>query len=108
MSLSDREQYLEAMCRARREGYKAKQQTQHDAFAEKLNNAGGRGKIFKTARRMVASNRNVVGQQCVRSDQGDVVVNDEDLRNAWKEHYEEFYCNRGNLEVAQPVQGPVQ
>lgn len=36
--------------------------------------AAGRSEVFKTAKQMITSSRDVVGEQCVQNEQGDIVV----------------------------------
>ena len=47
----------------------------------KLNN------VFKIARKMKSENQDIVGEKCVRNDQGNIVYDDDAKLLAWKEHY---------------------
>lgn len=82
-----------------------------DNLADELNSADTRGEIFRIAKQMIGKNRDVVGEQCVRNDLGNVCVDTGEIRDAWKCHYnrllnEEFPWDRDNLDDVEPVQGP--
>lgn len=60
---------------------------------------------------MTGINKDIVGEQCIRDDQGNVLVDNRDIRKAWREHHDrisnvEFDWDRASLEEMQPVQGP--
>ena len=59
----DRDLYLVAKRRARREVFMAKQRVQ-DNLADELNCADARGEIFRIAKQMVGRNRDVDREQC--------------------------------------------
>ena len=106
----DKEVYLVAKRRARKEVYRAKTVAQ-GPLLESLNSREGRNRIFKVAKQMKKENSDIVGEQCVRNDDGRIVVGPEEIKNAWAAHYNrllnvEFEWDRENLEPAEPVAGP--
>ena len=105
-----KEEYLAAKRRARREIYKVKSEAQRPLL-ESLDSDDDRNKIFKVAKQMMGENRDIVGEQCVKNDEGRVAVEQEDLTKAWTEHYNrllniEFDWDRRGLEAMNPVAGP--
>ena len=44
--------------------------------------------IFNLARRVKEDGRDIVGELCVRNDDGKVVYDENAIRNAWKAHSE--------------------
>ena len=105
-----KEEYLVAKRRARRVVYRAKTVAQ-TPLLESLNSREGRNKIFKVAKQMKNENRDIVGEQCVRDDDGRIMVGSEDIKNAWRVHYNrllniEFEWDREGLGTVEPVAGP--
>ena len=52
----------------------------------------------------------IVGDICIKDDEGNLCLSDEQKKKAWKEHYEhllndEFPWNPEDLPVAEPVAG---
>ena len=43
--------------------------------------------VLKIAKRMVKTNQDIIGEQCIRNDDGVLAVSDEDKKIAWKIHY---------------------
>ena len=56
-------------------------------LVDKLNSEDSRKDIFKVARQMTGDSRDVIGEQCVKNDCGNVVVDNTNIRNVWVEHY---------------------
>lgn len=105
-----KEDYLIAKRRARREVYRAKT-TARAPLLESLNSREGRDEVFKVAKQMKNENRDIVGEQCVKDDDGRIMVGSEDIKNAWRVHYNrllniEFEWDRDGLVTAEPVAGP--
>ena len=105
-----KENYLAAKRRARKEVYKAKRR-EEEAMADRLERADAGGEVFRVARQILRANRDIVGEQCIRDDQGSVLVDSSEIRDAWREHHArisnvEFDWDRDSLEDVQPVLGP--
>jgi len=81
-----REEYLAARRRARREVYRGKSESQKPLL-DKLNTAEGRNEVFRLAKQMRGENRDVIGEQCVRNDEGRIVEGNDDIKEVWREHY---------------------
>ena len=66
--------------------------------------------IFRLAKQMRRDNQDVIGEKCVKDDSGNLSLDDEAKKVAWKQHYErllneEFPWNPDDLS-ADPVAGP--
>ena len=75
-----KEQYLDAKRRVKRAVYLAKKSAE-----PKLTNSGC--DIFKIAKHWKGLNRDVVGEKCVRDDNGNIAFSVEDLKVAWKAYH---------------------
>jgi exonuclease III len=67
--------------------------------------------IFKLAKQMKRDNQDVVGEKPVKNDAGELSLDEDAMKSAWKEHYErllnvEFPWNPEDLSVESPVEGP--
>ena len=109
--LVPKETYLEVKRIARRAIYQAKL----DAEKERFPNATGRddhkNEIFKIAKQMKKTNQDIVGEKCIRKDDGDLAITEKDKKDAWKSYYEnllntEFEWSTENLEQVESVAGP--
>ena len=106
----DKQAYLRAKRQARRVIFRAKTAAQ-SVLLDELNADEGRNAIFKVANQIRRDGRDVVGEQCVRGDDGEVAAGGPELREAWRVHHsrvanEEFEWNRGTLTPVAPVLGP--
>ena len=66
---------------------------------------------MRKAKQMAKTNQDIVGEKCIRTDDGELAINMQDKKNAWKCYYEkllntEFPWERENLEVTEAVAGP--
>ena len=73
-------------------------------FGEVLKREDNRTEVFKIAKHMCLTNRDVIGENCVKNDQGDLAVTDHEKLLAWYEHCgrllnEEFDWNKKSLEL---------
>ena len=60
---------------------------------------------------MKKTNQDVVGEKCIRNDEGNLASTEEEKKLAWKSHYEkllntEFDWDRDSLSEVHPVEGP--
>ena len=104
------EVYQEARRRSRKAVYEAKKEA-IKPLLESLNGVDGQEKVFEMARQVKNESKDIVGEQCVRDDNGRIMINNEEIKKAWREHYNrllnvEYEWNRRDLEVLEPVAGP--
>ena len=82
------------------------------AEKEKLNDIDSDSNIiYRIAKQMKQENKDIVGEKCIRDDDGVLAFNVEDKKKAWKQHYErllnvEFPWREEDLSNADPVLGP--
>ena len=105
-----KEKYLVAKKAARRAVYFAKKESQQKTFDE-INSGRDRSAIFKMARKMKDEARDVVGENCIRGDDGKLIFDQDKLLFSWRSHYEkllneEFPWDPDSLTEALPVNGP--
>ena len=106
----DKEKYLQAKRKAKFAVYAARKRAQEDKFGD-LKSNDQRNRIFKEARRMKNENQDIVGEKCIKDDDGNLAFDDKSKLAAWKCHYEkllnvEFPWDSNSLSVEQPFQGP--
>ena len=59
------------------------------AEKEKLNDIDSDSNIiYRIAKQMKQENKDIVGEKCIRDDDGVLAFNIEDKKKAWKQHYE--------------------
>ena len=69
------------------------------------------GDVYQLAKQMRRDNQDVMGQRPVKNDAGQLLLDEEAKKEAWREHYErllnvEFPWNPENLSEESPVEGP--
>ena len=69
-------------------------------------------KVFRIAKQMMRENQDVMGEKCVKNDEGKLALTPEAKKAAWKQHYGgllnvEFSWNPEELSDEPPTQGPV-
>src|SRR5208282_1745331 len=103
-----------AYCKARKiaskEIYKA-QETERKKFGAKLSEEDMKGNLFRIAKQLVRSNKDVVGSGSMKDREGNIAVDDSRIKQVWKEYFEkllneEFEWNKDLLEDASPTRGP--
>ena len=80
-------------------------------FGEVLRREDNRTEVFKISKHMCAANPDVIGENCVENDKGDLAVTEHEKLLAWQEHYErllneEFDWNKESLALNGPTIGP--
>ena len=100
--------YSEAKRSAKRAVWLAKSEAEKERFA---NISPNDGSVFKLAKQMDRTNQDVVGENCIRNDKGELSLSDEEKMNAWVEHYArllnvEFDWPSDLLPEVTPVEGP--
>ncbi|KAK3896219.1 hypothetical protein Pcinc_000141 [Petrolisthes cinctipes] len=109
--LVNKEMYLVAKRTARRAIYKAKTEAEKARFADILRRDDEKNEVFRIAKQMAKTNQDIVGEKCIRNDDGVLAIHEQDKKDAWKCYYErllntEFPRDRENLEVTEAVAGP--
>ncbi|KAI8498340.1 Kinesin-like protein kif22 [Branchiostoma belcheri] len=105
-----KEPYITAKRAAKSAIHLAKKSAQEAKFSNIVNN-DEKNKIFKLARHMKQDNRDVIGEKCIKKDDGNIAFTDTEKLAAWRSHYEkllnvEFPWNPDDLDETPPVQGP--
>ena len=75
---------------AKRAANKAVNKAQEDErmrLVEMLEEADGKGNVFRVVTQMVARNRDVVGDGCIKDEDGKVVVDQDGLKDVWRRHF---------------------
>ena len=72
-----------------------------------------KGNLFRIAKQLVRSNKDVVGSGSVKDREGNIAVDDSRIKQVWKEYFEkllneEFEWNKDLLEDASPTSGPAE
>ena len=103
-----KEEYLNAKRASKRAVFIARKIAEDDQFSDIKENDP---KLFRLAKQMRKENQDVVGEKCVRDDEGCLSFSDADKKKAWKQHYEkllnvEFPWSEENLSAVSPVLGP--
>ena len=104
--------YQKAKCEAKRAVYIAQEEARKD-FGEMLDNEDRKGTVFRVAKQIVRSNKDVVGGGCVKNSNGRIEVDNEKLLEAWRAHYdkisnEEFPWNKDSVKGVEAVSGPCE
>ena len=100
--------YIVARRQAKREVYHAKSAAEKEKFARvSLNDAS----VFRIAKQMDRSNQDILGENCIRNDAGELAITDDDKLKAWVEHYArllnvEFDWPKDMLPEIPPNDGP--
>ena len=79
---------------------------------DSINSGKDRSEIFKLARKLKNESQDVIGENCIRGDDGRLVFDQKKLLEAWKTHYnklfnEEFEWSPNVLSHNEPIQGPL-
>jgi len=81
-------------------------------MGEMLDKEDGKGKLFRAVKQMVGKNKEVVGGGCLKDCDGNIVVDEERIKQIWKSHFEkvsneEFDWNKDSLSD-EFVSGPIE
>ena len=102
----DIEKYLQAKRKTKSAVYAARKRAQEDKFGDlKYNDQCNQ--IFKEARRMKNEYQDIVGEKCIKDDDGNLAFDDKSKLAAWKCQYEklpnvEFPWDSSTLSKEQP------
>ena len=105
-----KEEYLKAKKAVKTAVYFAKRDAETEQFAS-INNESDKNRIFKMTKRLKGDNNDVVGERCVKNDDGKLTLTVDDKLKAWQSHYQkvlnvEFPWNAVNMCGETPVEGP--
>ena len=104
----DKEPYLVAKREAKKAVYDAKFRAENIKFTHVHRNDVA---IFKMAKQMRKENLDVCGEKCIKDDSGNICMDTESKKNAWKQHFDrllntEFQWDAEDLSSEPPVAGP--
>ena len=105
-----KEPYVLAKRKGKQAVYLARKAAQ-DAKFNDLSLNDQKNQLFKQARKMKGENQDIVGDKCVRDDNGNLAIDDQAKLAAWKTHYErllnvEFDWDSDSLDEQPAVEGP--
>ena len=100
--------YLEAKRRSKRAVYKAKSEAEKRRFSDVGRRDDQRNEVFKIAKAIVKTNQDIIGEQCIRNDEGKLAVTNVDMKQAWKSYHQhllntEYEWEKDNLPEADIV-----
>ena len=106
-----KEKYLEAKRSAKKSVYSAQTKAATEQFGN-LSTKSSQNNAFRVAKQMKKASSDVIGDTCVKNDDGTLVFGDDEKLKAWKQHYErllnvEFPWESDNLDMGSPKEGPV-
>ena len=89
------------------------QAAESKSFGEMLDEANGKGNVFRIAKQIIRKNEDVVGGGCVRDSGGKIVVDDIGVREVWRKHFdklmnEEFDRDKNCLQNGVPGSGSAE
>ena len=104
-----KDKYLDAKQKERHAVYTAKRNAEKEKFSGVKDN---KENIFCVTKQMYTESQDVIGEKCIRGDDGNFSLDDAPKKLAWKQHYErllniEFPWSQ-NLPYVDPVAGPAQ
>jgi hypothetical protein len=99
----DKIAYERAKCAAKKVISRVKE-AERKEWSESLEKENEKGTIFKVVKQVVRKNRDVVGGGCMKNGQGKVVVDEDEIKEVWRNHYEkllneEFEWQKDDLEA---------
>ena len=103
-----KEVYLEAKRKSKRAVYEARSESERIKFANIENRDDQKQEVFRIAKSLVKDNRDIIGEQCIRNDDGILAVSEEAKKVAWKSYYENLLntendWDRNNLSEVEAV-----
>ena len=87
------------------------QEAERKKLVEKIDEEEGRGNLFRVAKQMIERNRDIVGDGCIKDCDGNVVVEQDRIKEVWRKYFEqllneEFDWDRNSLETELVVGEP--
>ena len=84
--------YFKAKKKARRRTvYQAKCRTERKRPGNVMSRDDEEYDVFKFAKRMIKTNENIIGEQCIRNDDDVLTVCDNDTKIAWKSYLKKLF-----------------
>ena len=90
--------------KARRAGYPAKCEAETENISKWYGDGWQNYDVFKIAKNMVKINQNIIGNQCIRNNDGVLAVRDEDEKVTWKSNHKKLL----NFQAPIPQNGQTQ
>ena len=78
----NKERDLEAKRAARRAIYKAKMDAEKRRFPDIMRRDDQKNKVFKMAKKMIKTNQDIMGEKCIRNDDGELATSEIQKTNA--------------------------
>ena len=105
-----KEEYLAAKRSAKSAVYEAKKNSAEEKFSNLQGDREKLNYVFKSARKLNRENQDIVGDKCVKDDEGNIAYDDEAKLEAWRQHYQrllnvEFEWSEDDLSEVSPVEG---
>ena len=91
----------------------AAKENESKKWCESLEASYDKGEVFRVVKQMEKRNRDVTGVGCIRNASGKIAMEEAELREVWRSHYEklsneEFDWDRDSLGEKRVVSGPIQ
>jgi len=77
-------------CKSTRKAVAMAKMTKQIEFADNLETRAGRGKIFKIAKQIANSRRDITEVRCLRSEMGDLLFDQDEVLATWKSYMEKL------------------
>jgi hypothetical protein len=108
----DKVAYKQAKRRAKTVIGKAKE-SESKRWCESVEASHRKGEVFRVVKQMKKRNRDVTGAGCIRNASGKLVMEESELREVWRKHYEklsneEFDWDKDSLGEKRVISGPIQ
>jgi hypothetical protein len=107
---ADSAAYKAAKCISNQAVSRAKE-AERQKLGESLDTEDGKGNLFRVVKQMVRKNKDVVGGGCVKDIEGKIVVEEEKIKEVWRNYFEklsneEFSWDKESLGTENVVNGP--
>ena len=88
---TSKRKYAEAKKKARMTVWQAKCKAERIRFGNVLQRDEQKCDVFKIAKRMVKINQDIIGEQCIRNEDGVMEFSDKNKNIAWKSYHEKLW-----------------
>ena len=104
-----RRDYKSSRNRAKREVARAKENAWSE-WSQNINTSEGRQKMFRVAKQLKKEKKDVVGGKYIKDNTGNIKVNESEIMEKWKGHFNELLNkeNRYETEDVSMVEGPIK
>ena len=83
---------------SKRAVYKAKSEAEKRRFSDVGRRDDQRNEVFKIAKAIVKTNQDIIGEQCIRNDEGKLAVTNVDMKQAWKSYHQHLLNTENDWE----------